>query len=376
MQKLSTKQIFGLVLSIIFLGFYAVTWGAILFDVIKPKATMRVPDNDGFFYVATTVAGIAAALAVAILGATPSTQTPSVKVLSNTPSSTSANDKFLERITMLFLLAWVIIGFLAVYFGLMSDKPVLSEEFESSIGDEKKVADYSLRLAEIHTYLSSYGTTWFGMALSAIFVYLKVEPVPQESTQGNIYTTGKNRQNLYVPPANFDEVDKSNFVNIPDTINGVSIKFKPEVDRRVTSEMLDALKSTIVSSYDGENLTKLKFSSASEYYGPHECPSRHKTGNGVDINEVNGKPIRNFSNDPIVKSLVTKIQEKFESAPERRENFGPALSKKEGRNYNPGGNHTHHIHFSVNGDHDLCSGTTRKNDFYSHSDQPLDVCDI
>ncbi len=48
-----------------------------------------------------------------------------------------------------------------------------------------------------------------------------------------------------------------------------------------------------------------------------------------------------------VKAITDALQNKFESYPYKRENFGPLFKKKLG-NAHPVTGHSDHIHFSVN----------------------------
>lgn len=148
---------------------------------------------------------------------------------------------------------------------------------------------------------------------------------------------------------------------IPNKINDVTIEFSNLVNRNVTDEMHAALVASISDDIvDGHPLEKLFVSSASESTPRHRCPSRHKTGNGVDISRINGKKIgSHYLTDEVVKLIVDSLQTKFESAPARRENFGPTIQKKEGIDY-PIAGHKDHFHWSVNGDHSECSSALRR----------------
>jgi len=111
--------------------------------------------TEGFFYVATASAGIASALAIAILGATPPEKPPKIEYISGADATKSTG-----LLTIAYLLAWVIIGVLAVYHGLIF-------EINPQLDD---------RIIRAHQNLKVFGNTWFGMALSAVFVYFKLRP--------------------------------------------------------------------------------------------------------------------------------------------------------------------------------------------------------
>ena len=142
-------------------------------------------------------------------------------------------------------------------------------------------------------------------------------------------------------------------VQIPDNIGGVVMEFASGVNRDVTQDLVDALEATISTDVvNGESISKLWVSSAKDR---HKCPSRHVTGNGIDISRVNDKHISlHYNNDDSVKSIVDGLQHKFEKAPKRRENFGPTVQLKEGRSY-PTPDHDDHVHWSVSGDHSACA---------------------
>ena len=58
--------------------------------------------------------------------------------------------------------------------------------------------------------------------------------------------------------------------------------------------------------------------------GTHAATSRHGQGKAVDINNVNGQPVKSQGASPAVKSL----QAAFEAQSNSRENFGPANQTK------------------------------------------------
>ena len=115
---------------------------------------------------------------------------------------------------------------------------------------------------------------------------------------------------------------------IPDKINGVDLEFASDVDRDISDNLLDALKSAISNEINGYELKTLWISSAKDH---HQCPSRHVSGNAVDVSRVNGMKLGvHYPNDSVVKNIVDGLQERYESSPKRRENFGPHFKKKEG----------------------------------------------
>jgi len=149
------NNLFGFILGLILLVFYTVSWMAMIHAVSKVPSNPPKYLTEGFFYVASSSAGIASALAIAILGATPPGKSPNISFLSG-----GNDDSGGTTLTLLYLIAWTLIGTLTVYHGLVFDA-------ESGAAEEIKKAHQNLR---------TYGTTWFGMALSAVFVYLKIKP--------------------------------------------------------------------------------------------------------------------------------------------------------------------------------------------------------
>ncbi|MEM9291791.1 MAG: hypothetical protein AAGD01_08930 [Acidobacteriota bacterium] len=140
---------------------------------------------------------------------------------------------------------------------------------------------------------------------------------------------------------------------IPAEIGGVVMEFNDGVNRQVTQELFDALNATIRrDAVEGHEIQRLFVSSAADR---HQCPSRHVTGNAVDISRINGKKMSvHYSSDAEVKAIVDGLQTAFEAAPNRRENFGPSIRLKLGQPFTIGG-HNDHFHWSVNGDHSACT---------------------
>lgn len=84
---------------------------------------------------------------------------------------------------------------------------------------------------------------------------------------------------------------------------------------------------------------------------PHHWPSRHVTGNAVDLIGLNGLGFEpRFRSDAGFRAIVQAIQLAFEHFPAHRENFGPIFKSKLGHEY-PIEGHNDHLHLSVNGPH-------------------------
>jgi hypothetical protein len=132
---------------------------------------------------------------------------------------------------------------------------------------------------------------------------------------------------------------------IPSSINGVAVDFASAVKNNVVQSVIDALRHCIKPDIAPAHPLARIFISSARRQG--STTSRHNTGKAVDISRINGiKMVTGFPSDPQVKAIVTAIQNKFESFPKKRENFGPAVKKKEGVNF-PISGHKDHIHFSV-----------------------------
>jgi len=135
---------------------------------------------------------------------------------------------------------------------------------------------------------------------------------------------------------------------IPLNINGVIIEFSPNVNKSVDKKVIDALEYVLRTNVvSGHVLKKVYISSANDQ---HTFPSRHVQGAGkaVDISRINGMKMSVFyPSNTSVKAITDALQNKFESYPYKRENFGPLFKKKLG-NAHPVTGHSDHIHFSVN----------------------------
>jgi len=167
---------------------------------------------------------------------------------------------------------------------------------------------------------------------------------------------------------------------IDNSINGVRIRFASTVNRQISAELNKALKATIKPGHFNNELKELWVSSAKDN---HKCPSRHVTGNAVDISRVNGLRIAEaYLKDQVITDIVKGLQKEFENAPSRRENFGPYMKNKNGKNH-PVPGHLDHIHFSVNGDHGECSLSIweKLKNLFSEKPQPglqkkPEICDL
>lgn len=132
---------------------------------------------------------------------------------------------------------------------------------------------------------------------------------------------------------------------IPSSFNGVDVDFAATVNKEVDQALIDALELAIKPDIaSGHILQTIYISSASD---SHSMPSRHAQSKAVDISRINGKKMSiYYQTDAEVHQITNAIQDALESAPSRRENFGPYFKHKSGNPYSVGG-HGDHIHFSV-----------------------------
>lgn len=134
---------------------------------------------------------------------------------------------------------------------------------------------------------------------------------------------------------------------ISSTINTVTVNFNSGVVNDVTEKMTKGLESCIKKDISKDHsLISINISSVKD---SHEGKvSNHNDGRAVDINQINGTRIAiGYPQDGEVTAIVKAIQDAFESYSDKRENFGPHLKKKEGKNWTVDG-HADHIHLSVN----------------------------
>ncbi len=135
---------------------------------------------------------------------------------------------------------------------------------------------------------------------------------------------------------------------IPSTINAVTVEFSSAVNKTVDQAIIDGLKKVVKPAIaTGYTLTKIYISSANDQ---HVAPSRHVQGSGkaVDISRINGNKLSlSYPSNATVKAIVDAMQTEFENFTSRRENFGPFMTKKLGKNHTVSG-HGDHMHFSVN----------------------------
>lgn len=142
---------------------------------------------------------------------------------------------------------------------------------------------------------------------------------------------------------------------IPSQINGVSIVFAPNVNNDVTVHLVAALRAVITPNVAPAHVLQTIYVSSARRQQP--TASNHPHGRAVDISRINGLRMDpGFTNDASVRAIVKAMQIAFESAPHRRENYGPSFLRKSGHLLsvtNPQAYarlapmHRNHVHFSV-----------------------------
>lgn len=140
-------------------------------------------------------------------------------------------------------------------------------------------------------------------------------------------------------------------VQIPDLINGVLVMKADCVDDMVHPYVVEALEHCvhrIMGPDDEHRLYAIHISSASD---SHKYPSRHFQKKAVDISRLNGLLMSENPDGPTMY-MTGKLQRLFEDYKHRRENFGPILMKKLGKEKKVSERfrqqHLTHIHWSVN----------------------------
>ena len=134
--------------------------------------------------------------------------------------------------------------------------------------------------------------------------------------------------------------------DIPAKINGVTVEFATSVNKSVSQTMINGLKHFINQKNPHKHsFSKIYINSA---YDSHKHPNRHMKQNKVDISPINIIIILNgYPKGGAIQAIVQAIQDSFETFSSKRENFGPHLKKKNGKDFKVSG-HKDHIHLSVN----------------------------
>jgi hypothetical protein len=134
---------------------------------------------------------------------------------------------------------------------------------------------------------------------------------------------------------------------ISTTINTVEVKFNSGVVNDVTEKMTKGLEACIKKDVAKDRtLISINISSAKDSHDGKV--SNHNDGRAVDINQINETRIAvGYPQGGETTDIVKAIQDAFEEYADKRENFGPHIKKKEGKNWTVD-DHDDHIHLSVN----------------------------
>ncbi|MBK8147718.1 MAG: hypothetical protein IPN69_14945 [Acidobacteria bacterium] len=150
------------------------------------------------------------------------------------------------------------------------------------------------------------------------------------------------------------------------SINGVILNYSGSSDCEVSEKMLSVMTGIIkpeITDSSGNVLYKLlsvHISSTSEPYFQHKEGGPHRSGNAVDIAQINNKPITSFySTDEEVQAVCDAMQVAASEDARIWENFGPlGCFKTYGENRilisgekNAGliSMHKTHLHFAIKG---------------------------
>lgn len=109
----------------------------------------------------------------------------------------------------------------------------------------------------------------------------------------------------------------------------------------VSKRLITALKETLELASIFVTINSINISASTN--GVHGPTSNHSKGLAIDINKINGISVLSLGTD----EKVVRLQGAFESVPNRRENYGPALKLRLGAPWRIGG-HKNHIHFAIN----------------------------
>ncbi|MDH5377786.1 MAG: hypothetical protein OEX00_05655 [Gammaproteobacteria bacterium] len=134
-------------------------------------------------------------------------------------------------------------------------------------------------------------------------------------------------------------------VKIPKMINDVVIEFAPDVyANNVHERLVAALEFCIRPDVaSGQFLKKIYISSAKQF----GVQNRHSMGKAVDIQRINGVfLVHGYNSSGAITALADAIQARFEEFEHRRENYGPGLRRRLGREVEMEGYHDH-IHLSI-----------------------------
>lgn len=131
-------------LSILLVVIYAVS----MIGIIFPEG--KILGDDGTRYLFSGVGGLITAFAISFLAVTPPNTAPTQGLALTTAGSGAAAKTTQKIIPVMFVLAWLISGTVAVYYGLLADNSIAS--------------------------LTEAGKAWTGSVLAAVGAYWGIKP--------------------------------------------------------------------------------------------------------------------------------------------------------------------------------------------------------
>ena len=131
-------------LSILLVLIYAVS----MIGIIFPEG--KILGDDGTRYLFSGVGGLITAFAISFLAVTPPNTAPTQGLTLTTSGSGAAAKTTQKIIPGMFVLAWLISGIVAVYYGLLADNSIAS--------------------------LTEAGKAWTGSVLAAVGAYWGIKP--------------------------------------------------------------------------------------------------------------------------------------------------------------------------------------------------------
>jgi RHS repeat-associated protein len=212
---------------------------------------------------------------------------------------------------------------------------VFELDTNTSVGERKSRSTGKERDNE--TGLDYFGARYYGSNMGRWMSpdwSAKQEPVPYAKLDNpqtlNLYSyvlnnpVSKNDPDGHATCANPPSCTMATIDSHPAGANGPTITFKndnpkgKDPNQPVTTKTAVMVENAVVKS----GVKSVNVNSTTG--GKHGANSNHAKGRGVDIDTVNGTPVRSQGASPAVKSL----QGAFAASPDLRENFGPARMEK------------------------------------------------
>ncbi len=130
------------------------------------------------------------------------------------------------------------------------------------------------------------------------------------------------------------------------TVNfGTTSSDNKSADQEVAVCLVQALVEALKCASKDYDISSIYISATTN--GKHSETSNHTKALAIDLSRINGVKMANMNEEKL--KIVEKIQECLEDYSGIRENFGPKMKKKLGKDYDVS-DHSDHIHFSINSD--------------------------